>query len=310
MFPLTWLMQLFVSMSKIHFESKSQQDIAMRKIVACCSSLCQRYILKANHNAAARNNTGRNVVRLYVKDTFWKQITTAKQLQRRHFQLFVSMSKIHFESKSQQERIDRYHGKGCSSLCQRYILKANHNTWMMPMKTNSVVRLYVKDTFWKQITTYCVLFFRRNLLFVSMSKIHFESKSQRHKLKTIQKNCCSSLCQRYILKANHNACISAFAFKCCSSLCQRYILKANHNKVEVQQGNFFVVRLYVKDTFWKQITTETRLAINMWMLFVSMSKIHFESKSQQRMRCSQTSVCCSSLCQRYILKANHNQWHK
>ena len=135
-------------------------------------------------------------------------------------------------------------------------MKANHNKYHGGKSTYCVVRLYVKDTFWKQITTLHDFISSIPMLFVSMSKIHFESKSQR---------------------------MDEFPVKLigCSSLCQRYILKANHNKSICWASRIQVVRLYVKDTFWKQITTPIEWKYILWSLFVSMSKIHFESKSQQ-----------------------------
>ena len=63
-------------MSKIHSESKSQLQFDKANDKADCVSLCQRYILKANHNG------------------------NRQRIKRR--KLCLTMSKIHSESKSQR----------------------------------------------------------------------------------------------------------------------------------------------------------------------------------------------------------------
>src|SRR3989339_567880 len=69
--------------------------------------------------------------------------------------------------------------KSCLSVSQRYILKANHNS--------------------------CCLFVIYLKLFISKSKIHFESKSQLTIDQILRRFSCLSVSQRYILKANHNS---------------------------------------------------------------------------------------------------------
>ena len=57
-------------MSKIHFESKSQLEEDFKEIKDYCKQLCQRYILKANHNASPVITLTDATVNNYVKDTF------------------------------------------------------------------------------------------------------------------------------------------------------------------------------------------------------------------------------------------------
>ena len=205
MYPLnSSFITLCLTMSKIHSESKSQQLAIKPWMVDYCVSLCQRYILKANHNR----------VLPYCE---WCK-------------LCLTMSKIHSESKSQQAAQTATISTYCVSLCQRYILKANHNYFTNTNWKYGTVSHYVKDTFWKQITTgyddklVCVA------LCLTMSKIHSESKSQQK--------------MNHLIYCEH-----------CVSLCQRYILKANHNSISAAIPARETVSHYVKDTFWKQITT-------------------------------------------------------
>ena len=165
-------------MSKIHFESKSQLTLRIAFKEVCCFTRCQRYILKANHNELTKIPVPDAVVLHDVKDTFWKQITTSYTASSESTTLFYTMSKIHFESKSQHNQKTVTKWLRCFTRCQRYILKANHNVDAQTGKVKGVVLHDVKDTFWKQITTPTNLSSTRPVLFYTMSKIHFESKSQ------------------------------------------------------------------------------------------------------------------------------------
>src|SRR6218665_585162 len=94
---------MFISKSKIHFESKSQHTLIMKLLEDRCLSVSQRYILKANHNLPDQQPT--------------------------ILKMFISKSKIHFESKSQLWILPDDAEERCLSVSQRYILKANHNKW-------------------------------------------------------------------------------------------------------------------------------------------------------------------------------------
>ena len=114
-----------VSMSKIQSESKSQHGWAVHCDAVSCGIYVKDTIWKQITTSATcrRSSSGCGI---YVKDTIWKQITTHQQGRRFWGTLWY--------------------------LCQRYNLKANHNT--------DVIGRYV------------------SLVVVSMSKIQSESKSQ------------------------------------------------------------------------------------------------------------------------------------
>ena len=247
---------VFISVSKIQFESKSQQCLGNGWKVYGCLSVCQRYNLKANHNR--NNDCDKWALGVYqcVKDTIWKQITTLACLIALACWVFISVSKIQFESKSQLVPKPKYFCEWCLSVCQRYNLKANHNnSRIVSVKTSGVYQC-VKDTIWKQITTKVWSNNQSLMVFISVSKIQFESKSQ------------------------HSLPIKKFTVRCLS-VCQRYNLKANHNSWLLWEIKDSGVYQCVKDTIWKQITTQEALSFQMARVFISVSKIQFESKSQR-----------------------------
>ena len=140
-------------------------------------SIRQRYNLKANHNGIAS----------------------------KHFAILVvfNTSKIQFESKSQHFVV--------------FILKIQ-----------SCVQ-YVKDTIWKQITTYVSLLLNIVML--------------------------CSIRQRYNLKANHNQQIVLL-------IQENVVFNTSKIQFESKSQPFLLISLknfccvqYVKDTIWKQITT-------------------------------------------------------
>ena len=170
--------EVFISVSKIQFESKSQLDRKEGAQIARCLSVCQRYNLKANHNWWLFLIVSKSGVYQCVKDTIWKQITTERAGHGTLKLVFISVSKIQFESKSQPCREARPEIRRCLSVCQRYNLKANHNSANKgPGSVNGVYQC-VKDTIWKQITTTTLQSFPLRMVFISVSKIQFESKSQ------------------------------------------------------------------------------------------------------------------------------------
>ncbi len=60
---------LFISISKIQIESKSQPNMRMATFIQCCLSVFQRYKLKANHNIPDSPISDEKVVYQYFKDT-------------------------------------------------------------------------------------------------------------------------------------------------------------------------------------------------------------------------------------------------
>ena len=350
--------RVFISVSKIQFESKSQPHPATLLYRRRCLSVCQRYNLKANHNWIRSGNYIEIGVYQCVKDTIWKQITTVVLLALPCRKVFISVSKIQFESKSQHPVAELNNWGGCLSVCQRYNLKANHNALRYEHGARTGVYQCVKDTIWKQITTWFIRCWTFGSVFISVSKIQFESKSQLFRLLVPTWIRCLSVCQRYNLKANHNqvqtlALLQWGVYQCvkdtiwkqittcfcvshifngvfisvskiqfesksqlivfpsstgswCLSVCQRYNLKANHNSLRYTLLFGLGVYQCVKDTIWKQITTIHNGINTKLLVFISVSKIQFESKSQRRMSRFRRLWWCLSVCQRYNLKANHN----
>ena len=160
--------------------------------------------MKANHNLFNIWFIFVVVVYQYVKDTKWKQITTLCELLPLLWRLFINMSKIQNESKSQHLIAVYLWLICCLSICQRYKMKANHNLLFDVVTCPQVVYQYVKDTKWKQITTVLAWFSIYNKLFINMSKIQNESKSQQSLVAILYIKSCLSICQRYKMKANHN----------------------------------------------------------------------------------------------------------
>ena len=187
-----------------HSESQSQPSYNEDWFYSSCS-VPQRYnILKANHNAFSFALYPPEVVQ-YPKDTtFWKPITTERQLKLKQKMLFSTPKIQHSESQSQPWHLRKASLLRCS-VPQRYnILKANHNLYWWFILCSCVVQ-YPKDTtFWKPITTYSSIKAKKRSLFSTPKIQHSESQSQRSSEYCLQPSRCS-VPQRYnILKANHN----------------------------------------------------------------------------------------------------------
>ena len=92
---------LFISVSKIHFFCESQPQLTSSEFAVRCLSVCQRYIFFANHNYKRFAGASVRVVYQCVKDTFFLRITTFKFESQPEYELFISVSKIHFFCESQ-----------------------------------------------------------------------------------------------------------------------------------------------------------------------------------------------------------------
>ena len=217
------------------------------------------------------------------------------------------MSKIQFESKSQLVTAVFQYSARCLSVCQRYNLKANHNTYKIHLFYNFGVYQCVKDTIWKQITTTKSILLIVGAVFISVSKIQFESKSQLYFDFVKFLPGCLSVCQRYNLKANHNIllkmsrfvigvyqCVKDTIWKQITTLIQtnnaQHVVFISVSKIQFESKSQLIhcnsvwtcgVYQCVKDTIWKQITTVTSHSRLKRLVFISVSKIQFESKSQQ-----------------------------
>ena len=189
----------------------------------------------------------------YVKDTIWKQFTTFSK-----------------------------NGAQCRPLwflCQRYNLKAIHNVMLYLILPKIVVvsmskiqsesnsqqnfrckiifircGFYVKDTIWKQFTTL-----------------------QDHDAITLL---LWFLCQRYNLKAIHNSLFLRFYKILVVVSMSKIQSESNSQHSTLYQTESMRCGFYVKDTIWKQFTTQ----------------FFFSDKNGQLW----------FLCQRYNLKAIHN----
>ena len=189
----------------------------------------------------------------YVKDTIWKQFTTHARQWCYPVQLW--------------------------SVCQRYNLKAIHNSLTQHLKTLLVVigmskiqsesnsqpashrssntigcDRYVKDTIWKQFTTQIIGWIGNNKLW--------------------------SVCQRYNLKAIHNCRVQRNGKTTVVIGMSKIQSESNSQPPPTWALHKFCCDRYVKDTIWKQFTTicaNETVSISLW-----------------------------SVCQRYNLKAIHN----
>ena len=145
----------------------------------------------------------------------------------------------------------------------------------------SVVFDMSKIQFWKQITTTQLQFLDNRPLFSICQRYNFESKSQRiNPRKWIIMSCF-----RYVKDT---------------------ILKANHNDGKAINENVRVVFDMSKIQFWKQITTTSISKRNGLALFSICQRYNFESKSQPRLLCGHSPLCCFRYVKDTILKANHN----
>ena len=241
------------NMSKIQFESNSQHTDMTKYEELCCDQ--------------------------YVKDTIWKQFTTPcinshtrpslwpicqrynlkaihnlEMTQKMQHSVVTNMSKIQFESNSQPGAMQW----NCSKCCDQY----------------------VKDTIWKQFTTWRLLVGHSLLLW--------------------------PICQRYNLKAIHNSKLIHWGKHPVVTNMSKIQFESNSQPITSRQIAGARCDQYVKDTIWKQFTTPThkmyssrrlwpicqrynlkaihnsRLPMKLKSLVVTnMSKIQFESNSQR-----------------------------
>ena len=144
-------------------------------------------------------------------------------------------------------------------------------------------------------------------MFINTSKILFESKSQPFFPVPFPSWWCLSIRQRYFLKANHNYYPMSFTDFMIFINTSKILFESKSQPERPALSDFIDVYQYVKDTFWKQITTLSFALYFLKMMFINTSKILFESKSQLRGGCCRCSWWCLSIRQRYFLKANHNR---
>ena len=99
------IIRVFISVSKIQFESKSQQSLRGIEFKSRCLSVCQRYNLKANHNGVLIYSIAENGVFISVSKIQFESKSQQKlSVLLISALVFISVSKIQFESKSQPDR--------------------------------------------------------------------------------------------------------------------------------------------------------------------------------------------------------------
>jgi len=175
----------------------------------------------------------------YVKDTIWKQFTTNLSDMMQATQLWP--------------------------ICQRYNLKAIHNT---PSLMN-----------------------RQSLVVTNMSKIQSESNSQPGVLGIHQVPGLWPICQRYNLKAIHNKITSEYYLNELWPICQRYNLKAIHNSLKMWQrlANVVTNMSKIQSESNSQHINESLITFK---VVTNMSKIQSESNSQLNNLAVFRRYCC------------------
>ena len=194
--------------------------------------------------------------------------------------MFAILQKYDFSSKSQRKFGQRPAHLGCLRYCKSTIFQANHNQSHLAVlmyllfailqkydfssKSQHLTKDYIKlcvvcDTakvrFFKQITTWTLLYIYGYGLFAILQKYDFSSKSQ------LQFGSCtiSPSCLRY---------------------CKSTIFQANHNgKLPISHYSGVVCDT-AKVRFFKQITTWNKASAFTLKLFAILQKYDFSSKSQ------------------------------
>mgnify|MGYP001693942124 CR=1 FL=1 len=173
-----------------------------------------------------------------------------------HNRLFAILQKYDFSSKSQLD---------CKDV--RFLL---------------VVCDTAKVRFFKQITTYIIVFVCLEMLFAILQKYDFSSKSQLQAPSAEPGAGCLRYCKSTIFQANHNS--TAFLFLMVQVVCDT-----------------------AKVRFFKQITTELRFEPFNLLLFAILQKYDFSSKSQPDYARKLRADSCLRYCKSTIFQANHNR---
>ena len=197
--------------------------------------------------------------------------------------VFINTSKIHSESKSQ-----------LAWQCYLTYLRFYQ---------------YVKDTFWKQITTVSKTGHDRRCFYQYVKDTFWKQ------ITTVTHSVLScgqflSIRQRYILKANHNCNLTLRYIKVVFINTSKIHSESKSQQVIQPQSQKFRFYQYVKDTFWKQITTKRRYD-ELRASFYQYVKDTFWKQITTQQPDDHSQMMFLSIRQRYILKANHNcQMHQ
>ena len=148
-----------------------------------------------------------------AKVRFFKQITTTLFVRQNKKRLFAILQKYDFSSKSQPNMENKRGGARCLRYCKSTIFQANHNESRIPLTNHSVVCDTAKVRFFKQITTYDGIRYRRHPLFAILQKYDFSSKSQLNSIEVIRASSCLRYCKSTIFQANHNSSFSSMKWR-------------------------------------------------------------------------------------------------
>ena len=170
--------ELFAILQKYDFSSKSQHLCSLRRLLL--------------------------VVCDTAKVRFFKQITTNFIDKKYMERLFAILQKYDFSSKSQPVWLVVFDKGSCLRYCKSTIFQANHNLSECYVGCLSVVCDTAKVRFFKQITTFLILFNMNELLFAILQKYDFSSKSQLTNLRKTRTSSCLRYCKSTIFQANHN----------------------------------------------------------------------------------------------------------
>ena len=215
----------------------------------------------------------------YLKDTIWKQFTTINaadikkytvspipqryNLKAIHNTLYIfssplfgvtNTSKIQSESNSQQavQLASRWCGVTNTSKIQS---ESNSQLNLHKCRNEQGCHQYLKDTIWKQFTTY-------NKVFCGLKKV--SPIPQRYNLKAIHNKLfpcqrpikVSPIPQRYNLKAIHNQVDLLLCFKQGVTNTSKIQSESNSQLFSLFMYKYIRCHQYLKDTIWKQFTTQ------------------------------------------------------
>jgi len=163
---------------------------------------------------------------------------------------------------------------------------------------------YVKDTIWKQFTT-------RRMRWLPERELW--PICQRYNLKAIHNiaRCMSTdsrlwpICQRYNLKAIHNCDVFAPPISSVVTNMSKIQSESNSQPLSVAQGLSYCCDQYVKDTIWKQFTTEGEIGFISLLLWPICQRYNLKAIHNIHLFVI-VGFMLWPICQRYNLKAIHN----
>ena len=197
--------------------------------------------------------------------------------------LFAILQKYDFSSKSQLYFSWAFFTRCCLRYCKSTIFQANHNEGLGDSLNEVVVCDTAKVRFFKQITTWWVVWIWRFLLFAILQKYDFSSKSQHYLASgAFSVVVCDTAKVRFFKQITTRAVRPSKACGCLR-YCKSTIFQANHNRQLLEQNEIKVVCDTAKVRFFKQITTLDKMLSISMRLFAILQKYDFSSKSQHNL---------------------------